>query len=81
MARRLPGDAEHHFRTTCHKDEVAELEALADQQSDRDEKLAYRLAAELLSAHDDTGISLDDWPTARQFVERRLGKPILPNLI
>lgn len=81
MARRLSGGPEDGFRTTSHDAEIAQLNWTADQCTDRDEMLAWRLAAELLSSHDMTGISLDDWPTARQFVERKLGKPILPNLI
>jgi hypothetical protein len=81
MARRLPGDARHHFRTTDHADEIALLKALALAKPRGLERLSYTLAADLLSSHDDTGISLDDWPAARQFVELLLGSPVLPNLI
>lgn len=37
--------------------------------SQREEALRYQLAAELLELHDATGISLDNWETARAFVE------------
>lgn len=67
--------------TTDHRDEIAMLYLLCDEASDSEVAREFRLAAELLWAHDDTGISLDDWPTARQFVEHRLGCPVLPNLI
>jgi len=81
MATRLPGDGEHHYRTTDHSDEIAQLREMADKAEERHEKVTIHLAADLLQSHDDTGISLDDWPYARQFVEFYLGKPILPNLI
>ena len=41
--------------------------------------LMRELAADLLEAHDDTGISLDDWLPARLFVELLLDKKILIN--
>lgn len=44
-----------------------------------DDRLADYLAADLLEAHDATGISLDAWDSARQFVERRIGHTITPN--
>lgn len=37
-----------------------------------------RLAADLLELHDKTGIRLDDWESARTFVESKVG-PIQPN--
>lgn len=81
MATRLPGDAAHHFRTTDHTDEIALLNRRADATEDRQQRLVIRLCAELLQAHDETGISLDDWPTARQVVEHHLGQPVLPNCV
>lgn len=57
-------------RTTSHADEIAGL---------RDHALQLALAADLLEAHDETGISLDAWQAARAFVERHIGKPILEN--
>lgn len=65
---------------TNHLREIAFLHFLADR-SLGDERISLRLAAELLEAHDDTGISLDDWPTARRFVEGHLGSPISPNAV
>lgn len=41
------------------------------------EAMARRLAADLLEAHDETGISLDGWDNARQFVETMTPGPIL----
>lgn len=41
--------------------------------------LSYLLAADLLEAHDETGISLDDWAVARTFVETLLDRPVLSN--
>lgn len=37
------------------------------------------LAADLLEMHDATGISLDNWPAARTFVEHLIGRPITEN--
>lgn len=81
--------------TTDHAEEIVELramaaEALADSDSMSDEgvftdgRLTYltlNLAADLLEAHDQTGISLDDWPYARQLVEALLESPVLPNCV
>lgn len=81
MSRRLAGDSSSGYRSTDHSEEIAFLITSADRCHDRSTVIARRLAAELLQAHDETGISLDDWPTARQFVEDRLGQPICPTLI
>jgi hypothetical protein len=76
--------------TTDHSEEIAELRTWADnalREMDSEEfnkRTAYisiHLAADLLEAHDQNGISLDDWPYARQFVETFLQRPILPNCI
>lgn len=80
MATRLPGDASSGFRSTDHSKEIARLLSVAASETDRDDMISVRLAAELLQAHDDTGVSLADWPTALQFVESHLGHPVLPNL-
>ncbi|GEM_PF-1166445 len=63
--------------TTDHAEEIASLHGRATQTREPMERLTIRLAAELLEAHDDTGISLDHWPTAREFVEHHLGGRIL----
>lgn len=41
--------------------------------------LAYLACAELLRAHDETGISLDDWQPVRALVEYCIGRPIDEN--
>lgn len=41
--------------------------------------LDNQLAADLLELHDRTGISLDDWETARTFVENLTGSSVAPN--
>lgn len=53
------------------------MHELAAQCPRRERRITIRLAAELLEAHDDTGISLDAWPTAREFVEHHLGSSVL----
>lgn len=80
MARRL-NQPNATGGSTDHSEEVSWLWTESTKQSDRDRQLEFMLAAELLQCHDETGISLDDWPVARQFVERRLAKDIIPNLI
>lgn len=44
-----------------------------------DQANCFALAADLLECHDQTGISLDNWPSARAFVERRIEGPIVEN--
>jgi len=43
------------------------------------EWLAYQVAADLLEIHDATGISLDNWASARELCEFLGGVPILEN--
>jgi ATP/maltotriose-dependent transcriptional regulator MalT len=79
---RLPGDASCGYRTTDHSVEIAETLSNANRiGADPLDALCSRLAAELLQSHDETGLSLDDWPTARRFVEHFTGVPVLPNLV
>ena len=75
---RLSGGPEVGFRTTDHSGEIAWLRALAGEGPPL-RTLSYLLASDLLEAHDETGISLDDWVVARTFVETLLEGPILPN--
>jgi hypothetical protein len=66
---------------TDHGDIIAALRghgALADSEAD---SIQFNLAADLLVAHDDSGISLDDWPWARRFVEMLAGEPVIPSLV
>lgn len=57
--------------TTNHS---GQIEALRDRGTLEDD-----LAADLLELHDATGISLDNFNSARQFVEQRIGGPIQEN--
>lgn len=41
--------------------------------------VTYELAADLLEIHDQTGLSLDNWASARAFVEHRIGHEITEN--
>lgn len=66
---------------TDHSEEIAELRRRASSSNDRDFVINLNLAADLLEAHDESGISLDDWPWARQFVERAIAAPVIPNCI
>lgn len=67
--------------TTDHSEEIGALRTMARLTTHEHFKRSYQLAADLLEAHDDTGISLDDWPAAKLFVESLTGEPVLPNLI
>lgn len=83
MARRL-SEPNQYGGTTDHTDEIKALLLKAGEAAESDNnQLAIEifLAAELLESHDQTGISLDDWATARRFVEHHLGSEILPNLV
>lgn len=78
MARRLRGDEAHHYRRSDHAEEISGLRAAVEQGAAL-EALARAVAADLLQAHDETGISLDEWLSARVLVETLIGKPILEN--
>lgn len=41
--------------------------------------LTYEVVADLLQMHDDTGISLDNWHSAKELVEILIGSPITLN--
>lgn len=67
---------------TDHSDDVARLRAACPPDTTpmlTDMEVAALLAADLLEAHDDTGISLDNWIAAREFVERHIGHTIDEN--
>lgn len=77
-------------RTTSHALEIANLRHIAARLSDAHQgtrpdvallTLTYRVAADLLEAHDDTGISLDNWSSARGLVETLIGEEILENAV
>lgn len=79
MARRL-SEPNGYGGTTDHDEEIRRLRTI-ESRTAGPERLNIRLAAELLEAHDQTGISLDDWPTARRFVESYTDSPVMPNLV
>lgn len=78
MARRLPGGEAFHYRRSDHSAEIADLRTQVGDGTVL-EALTRAVAADLLQAHDETGISLDDWLSARLLVELLIGKPILEN--
>jgi len=78
MARRLPGGKAFHYRKSDHSAEIAQLRDHVGEGT-RFEALTWAVAADLLQAHDETGISLDDWLSARLLVELLIGQPILKN--
>lgn len=55
---------------TCHVNKPSVRELL---------KACEALADDLHMLHQATGISLDDWETARTFVEAFRGEPVVPN--
>jgi hypothetical protein len=79
MARRLPGGEAFHYRKSDHAEEIARLRERAGLSDERQQALVYAVAAELLQAHDETGISLDDWLAPRLLVELLIGGPIIEN--
>jgi len=66
---------------------IAEIGANAPDADQHVNKAAVRriiagcraLASDLLEMHEATGISLDNWDTARAFVEAFTGAPVVPN--
>lgn len=78
MATRLPGGPEYGFRTTDHSSEIRELRQLATLGFLSPlESAGLLAAADLLQAHDETGISLDDWYGPGRLVTLALGRPFL----
>ena len=77
MPRRLSSPNEYGG-TTDHSDYIEAFRVMAEA-SDGLDAIELRLAADLLEAHDQTGISLDDWPNARRFVEVLTGVTVIPN--
>lgn len=61
---------------TDHSLEIWELREKA-KRKERYDALVYTLVADLLQAHDESGIALDDWSAARDLVEMLIGEPIL----
>lgn len=80
MARKLD-EPNRYGGTTDHSEEIAQLREYARYLDNHFDILCRFLAADLLEAHDQTGISLDDWPYARRFVEQFTESPVLPNCV
>ena len=78
MAQRLPGGEAFHYRRSDHSTEISQLRAQVGDGTVL-EALTRAVAADLLQSHDETGISLDEWLSARLLVELLIGKPILEN--
>lgn len=87
MAKQLPGGPEYNYRTTDHSVEISLLRRRAaayrhsTDRHERVESLIAECAAALLQCHDETGISLDDWPGPRELVEYAIESRLLENHI
>lgn len=62
---------------TNHSEDIKFLRSEAESGTTTDNSLV--LAADLLELHDNTGISLDNWASAREYVEILIGHPIKEN--
>jgi hypothetical protein len=66
--------------TTDHSVEIAVLRQLAyEVRFNHNLLIQLNLAADLLESHDQSGISLDNWSWARQYVESYIGVRVIPN--
>lgn len=74
-----PADPPEEPWETPHGKDIHRLRVMAEKMPSKIERLAMELAADLLEAHDATGISLDNWPSARGFVENYIECPIKEN--
>lgn len=70
-----------HGGMTYHGDIIASLRRMAAAADGDWDRICLNLAADLLASHDDSGVSLDDWPWARRFVESLIGRSIVPSLL
>lgn len=78
MATRLPGGPAYDFRTTDHSFEILRLQRLGKLSFLAPlEAAGLMAAADLLQAHDETAITLDDWYGPARLVTLALGKPFL----
>lgn len=75
MSKRLP-EPNRSGGNTDHSEEIARLRERATRK-ERYDQLVYLLAADLLEAHDESGISLDAWQPARDLVELLIGDDII----
>lgn len=69
------------FEYTDHSEAICKLRQVAMEQMAEGslEQLAHLTAADLLEAHDETGISLDNWAAARALVEYCMERRITEN--
>lgn len=65
--------------TTNHQADIEVLSYGLAFVREEQMRRCLRLAIELLEAHDASGISLDNWDAAREFVEALTGQEITPN--
>ena len=61
------------------RDRAKWREKFTDAGSNKTERLAFETAADLLELHDSTGISLDNWESARGLIEHLLNHSISDN--
>lgn len=77
------GLADEQYMEGCGPQHAAEIRQLRSRATSGEPSLLMSLAmlaaADLLEAHDETGISLDDWDAPRRLVEYLLQRPISPN--
>lgn len=64
---------------TDHSATIKNLRELSGQVLDYDEAGDLTVAADLLELHDRQSLSLDEWDSAREFVERRAGITVEKN--
>lgn len=64
---------------TDHSAQITVLRERVSRLADETDRLAGLTAADLLEIHDATGLSLDNWPAARQLVEKFICGPITEN--
>jgi hypothetical protein len=75
MARRLERPNKSGGNTD-HSPEIMRLRERA-KSKERYDQIVYLLAADLLEAHDESGIALDNWKNARDLVELLIGDEII----
>lgn len=75
MGHRL-SEPNRYGGTTDHSQEIINLRVRA-KKKERYDALVYTVAADLLEAQDETGISLDNWKAARDLVELLIGGEII----
>jgi hypothetical protein len=76
-------DEDEDVPRTDHSADIAMLRGRAEWHAGfggpPQTRLMFETAADLLELHDSTGISLDDWTSARELIEYLTGNPITRN--